>query len=134
MLEIRRLCEAKFPSGQETSSMIQSLKKSLLAGLGVVAFTKEKLEKALHDMVERGEITSEQGKSVLRTLLERGDREGRRLADRFAKRTERWLSRGPLVTRKELESLQERVARLESRELSAAASAGPAGSTTSTAP
>lgn len=104
--------------------MMESLKKSLLAGLGVVAFTKEKLEKVLQEMVERGELTRDQQKHLLRQLWERGQEEGKGLVDRLTKRIERWLASGPVVTREEHEALRERVAKLESRAIMDAAETG----------
>ena len=95
--------------------MMEPLKKTLLAGLGVVSFTKEKLEGALHEMVERGELTRDQGKNVLKVLLNRGDVEGKNIIDRISKETERWLARGPLATHGELRALERRVVELESR-------------------
>lgn len=95
--------------------MLDSLKKTLLASLGVVAFTKEKLEHLVHEMVSRGELTREQGKKLLKTLLDRGDFEGKQLMQKVTHEVERWMSRGPLATRTELRSLQERIAVLETR-------------------
>ncbi|MCZ6793483.1 MAG: hypothetical protein O7J95_07710 [Planctomycetota bacterium] len=93
--------------------MLESMKKTLLAGLGVVAFTKEKLEKLVEELVEKGELSRDQGKKLLKTLLEKGDVEGKNLMQKITQEVERWMSRGPLATRGELRSLQERVSRLE---------------------
>ena len=93
--------------------MLESMKKTLLAGLGVVAFTKEKLEKLVEELVEKGELSRDQGKKLLKTLLEKGDVEGKHLMQKITQEVERWMSRGPLATRGELRSLQERVSRLE---------------------
>lgn len=102
--------------------MFQSLKKTLLAGLGVVAFTREKLHKLVHELVEQGELTSEQGKKLLDVLVDRGDAEGRQLADWVSGEVERWLGEGPIVSRADFRGLEERVRALEARVgLSAAA-------------
>ena len=41
-----------------------NIKKLLLAGIGVVATTAEKSKELLDDMVEKGELTVEQGKAL----------------------------------------------------------------------
>ena len=40
----------------------ENIKKLLLAGIGAVATTAEKSKELLEDMVEKGELTVEQGK------------------------------------------------------------------------
>jgi polyhydroxyalkanoate synthesis regulator phasin len=101
--------------------MLEPFKKTLLASLGIVAFTREKLTRLIQDLVERGELTREQGKKVVDLLVERGDAEGRNLVERLSDEFERWLGGGPVVTRKEFRQLEERVRALES------ASSRPAG-------
>lgn len=95
--------------------MLDPLKKTIVASLGMVAFTKEKLDRLVEDLVERGELTREQGVTVLKHLLQCGDAEGRRLADKFYREFERLLGRGPLATRRDLRGLEERVRNLESQ-------------------
>ncbi|WP_330413601.1 hypothetical protein [Coprococcus sp. AF21-14LB] len=41
-----------------------NIKKLLLAGIGVVATTAEKSKEMLDEMVEKGELTVEQGKAL----------------------------------------------------------------------
>lgn len=40
----------------------ESIRKLILAGIGAAAVTKEKSESILHDLVQKGELTVEQGK------------------------------------------------------------------------
>ena len=99
--------------------MIEPLKKTLLVSLGVVAFTKAKLEQIVKEMVERGELSCDQGKNVLSVLFQRGDGEGTKIVEKITKEVERWLARGPLATRGELRSLQDRLTDIESQLASA---------------
>lgn len=46
----------------------ESVKKLLLAGIGVAATTAEKSKEILDDMVEKGELTVEQGKALNKEL------------------------------------------------------------------
>ena len=49
-------------------NITDGLKKLLLAGVGAVALTTEKAGELLHEMVEKGEITVEQGKALNQEL------------------------------------------------------------------
>ena len=55
--------------------MLNSLKKTLLASLGVIAFTHDKLRKVIDELVARGELTREQGRTLFETLVSRGEEE-----------------------------------------------------------
>ena len=46
----------------------ENIKKLLLAGIGAVATTAEKSKELLDDMVEKGELTVEQGKALKEQL------------------------------------------------------------------
>ncbi len=62
----------------------ENLKKVLLAGIGVVATTAEKSKELLDEMVEKGELTVEQAKTlnqelkhtIKKTVKENNDGEG----------------------------------------------------------
>ncbi|SDB62514.1 MULTISPECIES: phasin family protein [unclassified Butyrivibrio] len=49
-------------------NLTDGLKKLLLAGVGAVALTTEKAGELLNEMVEKGEITVEQGKALNQEL------------------------------------------------------------------
>ena len=49
-------------------NLTDGLKKILLAGVGAVALTTEKAGEILNEMVEKGEITVEQGKALNQEL------------------------------------------------------------------
>lgn len=49
-------------------NLTDGLKKILLAGVGAVALTAEKATEILEEMVEKGEITVEQGKALNQEL------------------------------------------------------------------
>lgn len=93
--------------------MLDPLKKTFLASLGVVAFTKEKLDGLVEELVEKGTLTQEQGTAVLKALLARGDAEGRHVLDKLVREIERLLGRGPFATRRDVRSLEDRLESLE---------------------
>lgn len=93
--------------------MLSSLKKTVLASLGAIAFTQEKLKKVIDDLVTRGELTREQGKKLLHTLIERGSEESEEISARILSETQSLRDLFP-VSRGEFQKLVDRVQRLES--------------------
>lgn len=96
--------------------VLDALKKTLLASLGVVAFTRDKLQAIVKDLVDRGELTSEQGRKLLEELVERGRRENEEISDLLAREMQHVLERLPFVSRTEFDALAERVRKLEASE------------------
>lgn len=92
--------------------MFSSLKKTLLASLGAVAFTRDRLQQAIDDLVARGAITREQGKKVFENLIARGEEESEELSRRILGEVQGWKELFP-VTRRDFHKLIERVERLE---------------------
>ncbi|MGQ9591449.1 MAG: phasin family protein [Planctomycetota bacterium] len=95
--------------------MIDTLRNSILVGLGAVAFGQEKLRAALDELVERGELTAEQGRKLLEEFVRRGREESRTLLAGLAAEISRLPERMPVVLRREYARLESRVEELERR-------------------
>ena len=55
--------------------MLNTLKETLLASIGAVAFKKDRLKKIIEDMVLKGDLTADQGDNLFETLVTRGRQE-----------------------------------------------------------
>ncbi|HEX9655161.1 MAG TPA: hypothetical protein VGA99_15750, partial [bacterium] len=51
------------------------LKKTLLAGLGVYSLTKEKAQEIMTELVNRGELSKDEGSKFLKAMMEKVDEE-----------------------------------------------------------
>lgn len=92
--------------------MLTSLKRTLLAGVGAIAFSHNKLKATIDELVARGELSSSQAKILLETLIRRGEEESEEISGRLL--TEARSFRDLLPTTKfEFEKLAQRVRRLE---------------------
>ena len=100
--------------------MLVTVKNSLLASLGLVAMAQEKLQACIKDLVDKGEITKDQGKKLVDAFLAKGEKEGKELSDKIAREVARWLERTPVVSRQEFRKLEAQVRALEARLASAA--------------
>ena len=89
------------------------LRNLLLAGLGAVTYSKEKLQTAIQGLVEKGELSREQGEKVLSEWIERGQEEQEMLGNRVSSQLQNLLSKLSLVNREEFDALRARVESLE---------------------
>lgn len=53
------------------SAMIETIKKTLLAGVGAAVITKEKVQDALEDYVRQGKLKAEDAKIIAEKIAER---------------------------------------------------------------
>ena len=95
--------------------MLDTFKNSFFATLGVIAFTQEKLQQLVDDLVRKGQITSEQGRMLLEEILSRGQNEGHAISQRLGDEFSRLAEKTPFATWKELRRLEDRVRSLEVR-------------------
>ena len=91
------------------------LEKTLLAGLGAVALTKERADDLVDELTKRGRMTGEEAREVVDELTHRWRGDAIRFSER-AGSTISGLSRElGLVTRREWEELELRLAQVEHR-------------------
>jgi len=93
--------------------MKETLKKSVLAGLGAIDFSVEKVGKVVDKLVEKGEITAEQGRKLLDELIERGRKDSADLSKKIDDNIRKALERVTFVPKKTFETLEARVAEIE---------------------
>ena len=89
------------------------LRNALLAGLGAIASSQEKLKIMLDGLIAKGDLTREQGEKVLGEWVERGKDEQEKIGDRVSTELKRLLTKLSLVPRDEFDELKARVERLE---------------------
>jgi len=95
--------------------MKDGIRKSLLAGLGAIDFSVEKVRDAVDKLVERGELTADQGRKVVEELVERGKKDSAELGKRVDKSVRSALERITVVTKPQFEKLEARLAALEGK-------------------
>lgn len=99
--------------------MIDTIKKTLLAGLGAAVVTKDSVESALHDWIERGKITPEEAKGFADKLITTGETRWEKAKDDVAQKVADVVQKAPFVRRSELSALEARVTVLEQAALRA---------------
>lgn len=92
-----------------------SIRKLLYASLGLVDLTREKAEILVADLVERGEMTGEEGKDFLAKLFEKADTEKQEMVHRFHKESQRVMAGMGVASKEEVQELRLRLEKLENQ-------------------
>jgi polyhydroxyalkanoate synthesis repressor PhaR len=85
------------------------VKKAMLAGIGAVTITKEKVEELVDDLIKKGELSKEDRAKLVRELVEKAElrsRELRKWVDETVKVT---MSKVKMAKAEEVEVLREQV-------------------------
>jgi len=92
--------------------MIELVKKTLLAGVGVAALTKEKLEEVAKDFVEKGKMTEQEGKDLVKDLITRSEESRQELQKQIGEKVEEILKKMDLAKKSEMNALKQEIAEL----------------------
>lgn len=93
--------------------MIETIRKTLLAGVGATIVTKEKIEAALQEYVAKGRVTADEAKSTAQRIAEEGKAEWEATSAEMAKRFEALVAKAHFVPKTQHEALEARVKALE---------------------
>jgi len=95
--------------------MFELIKKSLLAGIGAVVVTKDKVQEATRSFVEEGKISTEEAERLADDLVRSGERQWEDFNARLSERMKKWVDNLDLVRDREFRELKARVEMLEQR-------------------
>lgn len=109
----------------QISSWSDLFMRTMELGLGAATLTVETAQKAVNDLVKRGQVTREEGTGMVDKLLAMGRDQRRQIMEMVDKGAERAMARMDLARRSDLEVLRQRVAALEKAVLGATPDEGP---------
>lgn len=95
--------------------MIDLIKKSLMAGLGTAAITREKAEQAVQEMVDQGKIKQQDAEELLKNIISTGEAEMEEMRKEWKKTVHNAMENMDLASRSDLEKLVQRLDELEKR-------------------
>ncbi len=82
-------------------------------GWGTLSYTREKAEKIVEEMVDRGDLRREEAKKFLNELIERGEEERSEFKNYLHGEFANWMQKHQLVSREEYNKLEKRIYALE---------------------
>ncbi|MFD1427358.1 polyhydroxyalkanoate synthesis regulator phasin [Kroppenstedtia sanguinis] len=91
------------------------MKKGLAASVGLAVISKERMEKILRDMVNRGEMTPSASKELLEKLIARGEQEQEQLDQYLRGRMTKLLNEMNISTHEDIQRLEEQIHLQEER-------------------
>jgi polyhydroxyalkanoate synthesis regulator phasin len=89
------------------------LQKAWLFGVGLFDFTKEKVDAMVQEMVQRGEITQQEGPEAVKQLMAKAQDAQQAMLDKVKELTRNAIDEIKVAKASELEALKARVAALE---------------------
>ena len=93
--------------------MEESLKNLLYQGLGVISITKDKVEKVVAELVEKGKLSREEGMKFAEELSTEAKKAGEEFKASGKDTLREWFEKSGIPSREEFEALKARVAELE---------------------
>ncbi len=99
----------------ESGSVRDTVEQFLLAGVGVAALTKDRVEELADDLSRRGQLTREEAKDAIDDALHRWRGDALRVTERAGSSVTTLIRELGLVTRREWEELELRLAQVEHR-------------------
>lgn len=91
------------------------MRKIIYFGLGALSFTREKAEKMMNEMVDKGEINKEEAKQFIDDAIKKGAEEKEELRKMIHQEYQEIKNQFSFVTRKDLEALEARIQALEEK-------------------
>ena len=93
--------------------MIELLKKTMFAGVGLAVVTKEKVLESLEELVEKGKLTQEEAADLSDKIVLEGKEQTEKAKVEASNLFTEMLQRANVVTRDQYDALAERVTKLE---------------------
>ncbi|GLH62723.1 polyhydroxyalkanoate synthesis regulator [Parageobacillus sp. G301] len=92
------------------------LKKGLAFGLGLALASKEQVEKLIDELVKKGELSLEESKDIIEQWKQQTDERKAELQRIVREQIKQVIDKLDLVTKDELQQLEQRIRRLEELE------------------
>ena len=89
------------------------MKKAVLVGAGLAVMTTEKLKELTEELVRKGDLSEKEAREALEELKERSLQARKEWEQKIADAVEDFMRRLNVPSRREVEELKERLARLE---------------------
>jgi len=92
--------------------MSDLIKKTILAGLGVLSLTRKKAEEITKDLIKRGEVAKTEEAKFVKDLMERAEKSRVEVEKKIEKAVKKTLIKLNIPTRKEVNELKTKVDKL----------------------
>jgi len=95
--------------------MKETIKKTLLSGIGMFALAKERAETVIKEWVEKGELSEKEGRELLDEVLKRSEEARKKLESKIENEIRKIMDKMNLATKEEIQQLEQRINELEAK-------------------
>ena len=100
------------PVDERRSSLLDATRRMMLASDGAVAMAQDEMQTFVDRLVERGQIAEEDGKRLVRDMMERRRDQTQRAEEELERRLETILGRMNVPTKSDIETLSAKISEL----------------------
>lgn len=99
----------------EEASILESLRRVLLASIGAVALTFEEMGDLVDKLVERGEIAEQEGKKLVNEIKEKRKKTTDEAEDMASSRMREMMDKMDIPTKSDIDALSAKIATLSKK-------------------
>ena len=93
--------------------MIESLRKLGLLGIGAVAITEEKVREVVNELVEKGEMNKEEGKTLVHEILTEKTKQMQELEEKISGDVQNAIGKSKIASKDDVSRLEDKITELE---------------------
>ena len=93
--------------------MIESLRKVGLLGIGVLSITEEKIKQVVNELVEKGEMNKEEGKTLVHELLTEKKKQMQDFEEKIAEDVQNAVGKSKIALKDDVSRLEDKITELE---------------------
>lgn len=104
--------------GTTTGSVVEGLRRLLLASIGAVALTRDEVESFVSKLVDRGELAQKDAERLLREMQDRirhNRPQASKVGERMEQGMEEFLNRLNIPSKRDIDDLSAKIAQLAAR-------------------
>ena len=93
--------------------MLDTIHKMFLAGVGLAAMTKDKIDEHIKELVEKGKLTEKEGREIADEMLKKSKQAKDDLEKQVEKQVQQTLQALQIASKQDVEKLSARIEKLE---------------------
>jgi polyhydroxyalkanoate synthesis regulator phasin len=93
--------------------MIESLRKLGLLGIGAISITEEKIKQVVNELVEKGEMSTEEGKTLVHELLTEKKKQVQDFEEKISRDVQNAIGKSNIASKDDVSRLEDKVTELE---------------------
>jgi len=96
--------------------MLDAIHKMFLAGVGLAAMTKDKIDEHVKELVEKGKLSEKEGREIADEMLKKSKQAKDDLEKQVEKQVQQTLQTLQIASKEDVEKLEARIEKLEAAE------------------